>query len=306
MSALDSLKEIQQGFSLVKFSNLIDNALLVEGKTDGIFYKKFTDFLSVFYGEPETNESNEIADIVLSKTNLNKNFYGVLDADYKSKIIANKIINRIFIIDANSLETMLIKYAGNEYFERLIKKGSIKTSDNKKQLVLKHTNKSGNNITESALKWAFSIGCLRKKSDELNLSLSFKKVKEDSSYYKKYINYSEDNYKIIGDFDKESYLEDLCSKSVSFTGNKEQLKQYISEFDSVLAWDICQGHDIFDFIDCLNVDSVKPGTAQIVGNMPVKNNRLSSVPKWEYNILEIFDLAKFNGSKLKEWFDSIS
>ena len=115
MGVLDSIKEIQQGFSLVKISNIVDNVLLVEGKTDGIFYKRFINNLSVFYGEPETNESNEIEKIVLKKTDLNKNFYGILDADYKARKVNDKIKDRIFIIDANSLETLLIKYAGTGY-----------------------------------------------------------------------------------------------------------------------------------------------------------------------------------------------
>lgn len=304
MSALNSLKEIQQGFSLVKFSNLIDNVLLVEGKTDGFFYKRFTNSLSVFYGEPKTSESNEIEEIVLKKTDFNKNFYGILDADYKTREINTKIKDRIFIIDANSLETLLVKYAGTVYFEWLIKKRDIITDDNKEQVILKKTNKIKNNITESAIKWAFKIGCLRKKSENLNLGLSFKKVKECSSYYNDYISYSEENYKLKGEFNEDLFLANLCSKSAKFTGNVEQLKKYIEKFNSDLAWDICQGHDIFDFIDCLNRGPDKLETSQIQGNMFKKKQRSSSVPEWEYKIIEIYDIKKFDNSPLKKWFNT--
>lgn len=304
MGALDSIKEIQQGFSLVKISNEIDNALLVEGKTDGFFYKRFTNSLLIFYGEPETNESNEIERIVLSKTNLNKNFYGILDADYTNRKVNKKISNRIFTIDANSLETLLVKYAGKDDFERLIKKGIDKTNDNKKQLILKNMHKRKNNVTESAIEWAFKIGCLRKKSENLNLGLNFKKVKESSSYYNDYINYYEENYKLKGEFNEDLFLADLCSKSAKFIGNVEQLKKYIEKFDLDLAWVICQGHDIFDFIDCLNRGPDKLETSQIQGNMFKKKQRSSSVPEWEYKIIEIYDIKKFDNSPLKKWFNT--
>ena len=179
-SALDSLKQIQEGLSLVRFSSLIDNVLLVEGKTDAEFYRNLICII-IHYGSP--NEKNCIDKIIKDKRKEGKNIYGIIDKDYKSHVVESELKKYLFVIDANSLETMIIKYVGADNFEKIIRAYFYKTKFIK------------NNFTKDALKWAFYIGCLRKENEQKHLYLSFKEIKDKYDFLKDFLCLSDEKYK---------------------------------------------------------------------------------------------------------------
>ena len=278
-SALDSLKQIQEGLSLVSFSSLIDNVLLVEGKTDAEFYKNLICII-IHYGSP--NEKNCIDKIIKDKRKVGKNIYGIIDKDYKNHAVESELKKYIFVIDSNSLETMIIKYVGADSFEKLIRSLFYKTKFIK------------NNFTEDALKWAFFIGYLRKENEQKQLYLNFKKIKHGNDFLKDFLFLSNDKY----EFDEERFQGALIQdKNV-------HLNYIIRDYNKDEAWDICQGHDIIDFIDALNR----------MGNNN-KRNINTIIPQWEYEILKednkigkkIIALFKENykNSDFKKWIENV-
>ena len=78
----------------------------------------------------------------------------------------------------------------------------------------------------------------------------------------------------------------------------------IRDYNKDEAWDICQGHDIIDFIDALNR----------MGNNN-KRNINTIIPQWEYEILKednkigkkIIALFKENykNSDFKKWIENV-
>lgn len=274
-SALDSTKEIQKGFSMVRYCARIENVLLVEGATDAEFYKNFTK-KTIHYGSPDDEDS--IIEIVDKKRKENKTIYGIIDRDYKPKQIDENLKNYLFVIDAHSLETMLIKYIKPDNFEKkIIRKRFYKSS-----LI--------NNITEDSLHWAFNIGCLRKASEIYNFHLPFNKQIKEHDYFKKYILKNENTNKF--EFNFNSFLSDLLVNS-KYT--KNDIRKYIEPFSYDECWIICRGHDIFDFIDALI-------------RISYNNKRVSSVPNWEYELFSNYKnkiLKSFEGSELKSWFNKI-
>ncbi len=299
-SALTYTLIAQKSLSMCNFiKSKLDNILLVEGYTDLIFYSRFLHKkeFSVFFKADE--ERNPVKNMVLNIFLLAKNVYGIIDPDYKNDSgIDDRIRDRIHIIDANSLETLIIKYSDKNHnvpkaisnFDKLFRKGKII------QNAYKY-----NKITDDVLKWSFYIGCIRKINDLKNLRLKFKLVKEKSNFYSKYIIKSEENYNKV--FNQDFYLKDICDES----GHKNDssflltIKNEIEEYNEVNVWDICQGHDIFDFIECLNSSSHYSETS--IGKMP--QNRMNTIPKWEFVLLKTFDTNNFISSPLQKWFDEI-
>ncbi len=300
-SALTDVFFTQNGLSMCNYiKHTINNILLVEGPTDWFFYsrflckKKYTLFFKAF------DEDNSVKNMVLKIYSLGKNIYGIIDPDYKNESdIDKRIRDRIHVIDANSLETLLVKYSDKDHnvleaisnFDNLLRKGEI--------LQNAHNYKR---ITDDVLKWSFYIGSIRKINDKNKYGLKFKLVKEKSNFYAKYVKISEEaKYKKV--FNQEEYLKDLCDESGYENDIKilQTIKDKMEEYNERTVWDMCQGHDIFDFIECLSSSSYYSETAK--GKMPP--NRIKTILKWEITLLNIFDTNKFVSSPLQKWFDEI-
>ena len=299
-SSLYYVIKSQHGLSMHKYvKEKINNILLFEGYTDWLFYKRFLynnkyrDFFKV------EEEKASVKSMVLQIYLDGKNIYAIIDPDYKNATnIDKRIRDRIHVIDANSLETLLVKYSDKDHnvleaisnFDNLLRKGEI--------LQNAHNYKR---ITDDVLKWSFYIGSIRKINDLKNYGLRFKFVKEKSNYYTKYIKISkEENYKKL--FNQEEYLKDLCDESGYENDIKilQTIKDKMEEYNERTVWDMCQGHDIFDFIECLSSSSYYSETAK--GKMP---NRTNGIPDWEYTLLKVFDTNNFISSPLQNWFDEI-
>ena len=319
-SALTDTKEIQKSFSQYLFDkDEVDDVLLVEGRTDYTFYSRFTSEkkYKIYYDTPtDDNDEREskkkhkhtVKSLVEEMSSKGKNIYGIIDRDYKKTLgIHHKIRGRIHVIDANSLETLIIKYSDKTHniekaitnFDDLVRKVRLNNEKEKKK-----PHKYSPPITEDVLEWAFYIGRIRKINDFKNYGLTFRSVKEDSNFYRKYI-VSLDEYNHKKEFNREEYLKDLCNASGRDDYFLCKIKKSINKqaYNEKSVWNICQGHDIFDFIECLNSNCYYPKSFK--GKMP-QNKRTTTVLPWEHNLLKVFDIKNFQGSPLQKWFDKIN
>lgn len=277
-TAIESSIKIQEGLSIVNFSNTIENVLLVEGKTDAAFYSQFPENnKNIHYGSPK--EYNNIIKIVENKFRSKHYVYGIIDRDYKTHTLKPELQKFIFIIDANSLETVIIKYLGVDVFEKIIRKYFYQCKFIQ------------NNFTKDSLQWSFILGCLREKNITQKLRLRINETVEQHDFLKEYVvaSNSENNY---FNFNIDLFLKDLLDNSNNQI-NYDELEHYIRDFNENESWFICRGHDVFDFIDALS--------------RTVTNNKRdkSTVPAWEYKILHKAK-SLFNYPKLEKWFTAIN
>ena len=312
-SALDDPKEINQSFSCYNsIKNTIDDVLLFEGATDNTFYSRFPieKKYSIFYRYPNEKETRRtVKSFVQEMGPKGKNIYGIIDPDYSNaKDIPEEVRDRIHVIDANSLETLIVKYSDKTHdpkkaiynFNILFKKGKYK-ENGKKESLFKKTHDYGE-ITEDVLKWSYYIGNIRKINDTEKSHLNFKLIKEESNYYVKYIKWDNENPK-LKIFNQEEYLKNLREQSRYDDSFFQEIKLLIKDYNEEDVWDICQGHDIFDFIECLNPNYYPSKTAK--GKVVVRK-RSNSCPDWEENLLKAFDITAFQNSPLQDWFDEIN
>lgn len=298
-NALESFVDVQEGLSIVK-NSMIENVLLVEGKTDAEFYKHFSR-IKIHYGSP--NETDGIKDIVEHKRiELEQTVYGIIDKDYKEKKEVEREIEKIkdfiFFTDAHSLETMIIRHVGVDDFEKIIRN------------LLYKCKSINNNFTKDSLKWAFSIGCIRKLIYNKN-QMAYDEAKQNNrapvfvvgvnrfvekhDFFKAYLIQKENkDY----DFNEKAFLNDLVSVSHVKITLKELMsskRDYKEEDDDNSAWSICRGHDIFDFIDALSRTETK------------SERYKATVPSWEYRLFNDKKiLSKFDNLELKDFFDKIN
>ena len=307
-NALSSNLEIQNSLSQYKhIKNLIkDDIIYVEGKTDKIFYSQFT---KGFHIVCSSEKEKDVQLLVLENMLQGKNIYGIIDPDYSNaKGIPRKIRDKIHVIDANSLETLIVKYSDKSHepkkaisnFNLIFKKGTF-LKNGKREKIYKDAYKYSE-ITEDVLKWSYYIGTIRKINDSKKYHLNFKLIKEQSNYYHKYIEKNNENteQKI---FNQEEYLKNLCEQSGYDNSFLQKMKKSIEEYNEKKVWDICQGHDIFDFIDCLKQGYSRSDTSK--GKM-FEKKRSIQIPEWEDNLLKAFDINEFQNSPLQDWFDKIN
>ena len=319
-SALDAVNENKLSFAYCRFfceRNNGNDVLLVEGKTDYIFYSRFTKKYNIFCRIPnidnDTGNDCTVKGLVSDMFSAGKNIYGIIDPDYNNgSDIKENIRNRIHVIDANSLETLIVKYSDENHnvvkaianFNKLFRKGKYKNEQGIKVPVYIHAYKYSP-ITDEVLKWAFFIGSIRKLNALKQLGLDFQNRKQESCNYKKYIRPVETNKeKKTIDFDKEQYLNDLWNNS-KYSNNPlflPRIKELIPEYNEKTVWDICQGHDIFDFIECLNS---KSNASESNTRREASKNKYT-IPKWEIPLLNAFDIDNFKVSPLQNWFNEIN
>lgn len=313
-SALDCIEDINSSCSNYKYiedeEKVKAGIIYVEGDTDETFYSQFTNKYHFCRGSKSEREKKyNVKTKVLEKRLQGNNAYGIIDPDYSNaKDIPKEVRDRIHVIDANSLETLIVKYSDKTHdpkkaiynFNILFKKGKYK-ENGKKESLFKKTHDYGE-ITEDVLKWSYYIGNIRKINDTEKSHLNFKLIKEESNYYVKYIKWDNENPK-LKIFNQEEYLKNLCEQSGYDELFLQKIKLSIEDYNENKVWDICQGHDIFDFIECLNPSYYPSKTAK--GNM-VEQKRTSWCPKWENNLLKAFDITAFQNSPLQDWFDKIN
>lgn len=321
-SALEDVNDVNISFSSCRFfceKKNGNDVLLVEGKTDYIFYSRFTKQYNIFCRIPnidnDTGNDCTVKGLISEMFPKGKNIYGIIDPDYNNSVnIESSIRNRVHVIDANSLETLIVKYCDKSHnvakaianFNILFKKGKFKNKEGKQEKLSSYTH-DYLPITEEVLQWAFFIGWIRKiNADEpKKYHFNFKLIKENSSKYKKYIKINKINKEIHFDFNKEQYINDLCNYSRHNNDNisLQKIKESILEYNERTVWDICQGHDIFDFIDCLKNPESKPISSE---SYKGKKPPMRPCPSWETPLLNAFDITNFHGSPLQKWFDEIN
>lgn len=283
--------------------------ILVEGSTDRKFYELFKKNDAIEIQEIGCFSTKEkkypLGDRKLTgkeaiihqveKNDTDKYFFGIVDKDYDNCQIEDK--TKLFVTDANSLETMIVKYVGIDDFNKLVIE-AISSTNNRLFYTIKENLKNiENNLTEDSLKWAFYIGCFRMLNEELHLNLNFKEIKLNNDYLKNFLIDTKDNCKRF-DFNKEEFQKQLLSRKKI---NTDKIDTYMKKYTEAEAWRICQGHDIFDFIDAISRNFTKS----------IRNEE-SVVPFWESNKLlkntRITKqlISKFANSELQIWFDYIN
>lgn len=301
-----TVKDCNSSLSIVKFSSRIDWGLLVEGKTDEVFYKKVTDKLNTFHGSPESYENSDIAQIVADKRRNGKNFFGIIDADYKSHIFSDDVKDYIQITDANSLETMMIKYYGIYDFGQMIKK-LIKSRYPGNKFNLKV--KLQDSIVEKSVRWAYKIGILR-NYNETRKYLSINKIKGESNYYFDFLNLQkQSDNKVKISFDLEKYLKELTKNKKGGVTISDLTSEIESKkFSEKEAYILCQGHDIIDFIEAIiklygvSIAKEKKDQDKILND---RRGPSDKVTKMEYDILDMYDISRFEKSPLYQWLEEI-
>lgn len=294
-SATSSSMKIQQGFSLIKEASVIDWGLLVEGHTDALFYEKYENNLTVFYGAPNENESSMISRIVKDKVNKGKNFFGIMDADYEAEKIETKYQSNLTITDAHSLETMLIKhYTPKEFEKKIIKKLNYKFS-------FRNYEDKEIETVEKSLHWAYKIGVIRELNQQNNENIDFKTVKKNSKNYLIFLTIKQNEL----EFEFDSYLDKL------FTTNAQLKTKYSKEFFTKLVeqkeksyssdvWKLCHGHDVMNFIESSKrfYSSIDDHQYDLYGKQ--------EVTRYANMAIEKCNTSFFEGSTLTTWFENIN
>jgi len=285
-----------------------DWIIAVEGSTDKLFYEKFCSYLNIETSNgiknkyPENHTRISCRDMILKTIKSqslqpNKHWFGIMDADYSLPVIPSeiKIGKEIIFTDANSLETMLIKYSGLENFEKLINKINW-------QLVKKYYLDTPR--IQLAIEFSYKIGSLRKKNDELKLRLNFMETLESSNYYYDFLSYStpvkliEDekyNYEISFDFEK--YKNTLIDKSDVNDFAKVALKIVGNEDFSLnkTNWsEYCQGHDIIHFLVAMNKIHQEISNSNITITAPTHDSLNTK-------IIKAYKKDFFENSKISSW-----
>ena len=245
----------------MQFSRKFDWILLVEGSSDVKFYSKFAlTFRKMDEDEIKNDFKKETDELIknnkkskkLKKTKRQQiirlieekikdkernHFYGIMDFDYGRLHADESVLKNIKYACPNSLETMLVFYAGLVEFSKIIDfKGKLSDDSSKK------------NSISSAILCAFKIGILRKLSYNKKLGCKFDFIDD----YSPYIDLITDEFLI------EKYIDDFLSNQKNTIGySKEDLITEIRNKTNELYKDgeitseiykYCQGHDIIRFI----------------------------------------------------------
>ena len=261
-SALDCNEDINSSISSLK--TLKKDSLVVEGGTDKIFYRRFTQNYSVFkVAEAPNAKDSDVKSLVQEMSSQGLNIYGIIDPDYSNaKDIPEEVRDRIHVIDANSLETLIVKYSDKTHDpKKAISNFNIIF---RKRKIFQKKTCNYDEITEDVLKWSYYIGNIRKINNSKKSHLNFKLIQQQSNYYVKYMKWDNENPK-QKIFDQEEYLKNLREQSRYDDSFFQEIKLLIKDYNEEDVWDICQGHDIFDFIECLNPSYYPSKTAK--GNM---------------------------------------
>lgn len=327
--------KLNNSFSNLTYLNTMNWCVVVEGETDELFYKKYTKlplFGETIVGKEEKNNSNSInnfltqlenskADakekifcLIYEKNNDGKHFYGIADADYHIPNSASDlkklhkimkvdfsdlqdiIKNQVVFTDANSLETMLIKWAGEEAFAEVVNRADKTLSVDK-------------SVITDALQFAGLIGICRRFFDNDKTSPSFKNIVIQSFHYYKYLFFNPYLKKYL--FDKNSYIEDLC-KTVSVEKKNNLLDLMKETVSNDEIYYIAQGHDIINFIQ--SISYIKNQNDELFKKLENRYNleynleqkNKSGKPKVQYElekpiIKEYVKEAYFNNSPIAVW-----
>lgn len=285
-SSIQSIKYTKESLSHLQFDSKADWILAVEGSTDKEFYGRFINIEIALAGEIKQANTTKIKEMKDSRNAIiqfveykvlhhSKHCYGIMDADYHQPRIKKEILGYTIFTDGNSLETMLIKYYGVENFKKFIKQ----TFRNNR---IEYKNSGA---VQKALDYSFWIGLLRLKNDRENLWLDFSKLKKGSQYYWNFLEKSETEIS----FNKTAYLEKLLAKKPELL---EEIKKIDEEkYSEEKVWDLCQGHDVIDFIDAL----IKFGTGLKY------DDKREEVVAWEYKFLKRYKEEYFSKSDIYKW-----
>lgn len=265
----------------------------IEEKSKDCKSKSLIDKFKKIDDEKKYRTREKIVCIVNEKEKNNQHFFGIIDADYHcidykkfsaemnydENELEELFKTNIKYTDANSLETMMVKYAGPDNFAKVLRKTPY------------FTNITGPDI-QQALDFAYQVGLIRKISDresneddanrlkkiaeqnqikysDITVKIKCNKILEKNIL--DYLNYDNEKQNYI--FRRELYISELEQDIVSqyvkvynlldkpilrvlqvplFQKTNEIINKISNTitipFDKDEAWKIDRGHDVFDFI----------------------------------------------------------
>ena len=291
----------------LQLSGEFDWILLVEGSTDVEFYKmfapSFTEFdkLSVqrkeklyddfekelkkkFKKIDKLDSRKKIIHLIKAKVGCpkTKHFYGIMDHDYNLPWDYKSIESNIMFTDANSLETMMFKYAGFDNFsQKIVKAFYIYLTDSESNTILNH-----------ALKFSLMLGTIR---GDKPCGFSYSSIKD----YSKYLVYFAENCNF--EFKIYDYVNDLIFNSQSSDKpedwlniiNNKNFEEMLKQEDALYS---IHGHDLMLFIKNLVLVCIKTkGEVRFT----TKDNKETVVA------IKNFDSNWFKGSPIYEWLQNI-
>ena len=275
-SASNSSFKINKSFSMLKHDvkTIPEPILLVEGETDEIFYKRLIKGnVSIFYSN-HYSESLLHKDILSIKICNKKKIFAIFDKDYETEekkinnfvhclqVYQNDFWNDlnndeqnaikqsptdfvkqfIWITDAHSLETMLVKhcYKKKEKLQEIL-------FNLKNPRFLFYDFRLKYNIIDYAIGFSKDVGYLRNYNFDNNCKFNFKEVKEQSYNYINFLtcNIDQSTKIVYFYFDYESYVKSFPNKTIDIQ------KDLCEKYKNIPFQDICQGHDLFNIIESM-------------------------------------------------------
>ena len=218
--------------------------LLVEGKSDKVFYERFIDNLACRLETPDVETPDEeISDVEIPDTkksnkqfvieilkNLEKsNFQGVLaivDADFDHLQNTTVTSPNLLRTDTHDLETMLIK---SPAFDKVI----VMFGSEEKII------KFGRDLRTTLLESSKSVGYLRWVSQSDGLNLKFEGID-----FKNFI----DNQTI--QISEIKLIKEVKNKSKAYSLENEDLQKRLTnkKNSSHNPWQVCCGHDLVEIL----------------------------------------------------------
>ena len=215
-----------------------DVGVVVEAKTDELFFRKFFSKNTSFFSTDGFSNLNDL--MIKVNENSHTELIGIIDSDFRRITNENIEHNNVFMTDGHDIEMMMIDSpAWNEILNFHINRNKLEEFEIAKGVKLK----------EYIIGLSSKIACVRYLNHIKNIGLIFrifKNGKPDFIDYHKFI--KDDDLSI--DIEKMlTIIENKSSKQRLFT-DKPELKDELNKIcqDSFDLSEFCNGHDIMNIL----------------------------------------------------------
>ena len=212
-------------------------AVIVEGKSDELFYQKFFDEHTTFFS---VDGFKNVIDVVKSIENDINEAIGIIDADFRHCTKEEFHYENIFLTDYHDIEMMMISTnAWNEVVNFHSSKTKLKAFQAKHSKLLR----------DFIIEMAKPLAALRYLNNLKNIGLIFKTYSKSKFDYIDYSKFIDQNDFVINIEHMIGTVENKSQKQNYFKNNP----QLIAEFNTILnsnfnLLDFCNGHDILNIL----------------------------------------------------------
>lgn len=212
-------------------------AVVVEGKSDELFFQKFLDDDTIFF---PVDGFEKVIDVIEKTEKEVHCVIGIIDADFRRCTHEVLLSKRIFITDYHDVEMMTIS---SRAWSEVIGYHSQKT---KLSLFQKHYSKP---LREYLIEMSSSIACVRFLNSQRKLGLVFKTLSKDKFIFLDYGKFISNESFIIDTTKLIETIENKSQKQNFFQNNPNLLKEINeiskNEFNPL---DFCNGHDVINIL----------------------------------------------------------